>query len=163
MAIGRTSCPVLVVVRQVEALGQHRQVDLDRRHLPLASESVVDVDVDLGRVERAVLGLQHVADVGRGEGLARELLGLLPERRVADRLVGLRGEREPRLQPEPAVRLPNLAEQRLDLVRQLVRPHEQVGIVLDELAHAREAGQRPGALVPVEPAELGVAQRQVPV
>ena len=38
---------VLVDVGQVEPLGQHHQVDLDGRHLPLAPECVVDVDVDL--------------------------------------------------------------------------------------------------------------------
>ena len=87
---------VLVDVGQVEPLGQHHEVDLDRRHLPFAPEGVVDVDVDLGRVERAVLGLEVVADVGRREGLADQLLGPLPERRVADRLVRLGREREPR-------------------------------------------------------------------
>ena len=163
MAIGRCGWPCLVDVGQVEPLGQHRQVDLDRRHLPLAAERVVDVDVDLGRVERAVLGLELVADVGRGEGLLDEPLGPLPERRVADRLVGLRREREARLRPNQPVRLADLAEQRLDLVRQLVRPDVEVGVVLDELADAGQPGQRARALVAVQPAVLAEAQRQVAV
>ena len=124
---------------------------------------VVDVDVDLGRVERAVLGLEVVADVGRREGLADQLLGPLPQRRVADRLVGLRREREPRRQAEPAIRLADLAEQRLDLVHQLVRADVQVRVVLDELADAGQPAQRAGPLVAMEPAELTEAQRQVAV
>ena len=130
---------VLVDVGQVEALGQHRQVDLDRGHLPLTTERVVDVDVDLGRVERAVLGLQLVADIGRGERLPGQLLGALPERRIADRLVGLRRKAESRGQPEPAVRLLDLPKQCHDLVGQLIGSDVEVGIVLDELAHACQA------------------------
>ena len=42
-------------------------------------------------------------------------------------------------EPEPAVRLAHLAEQRLDLVGQLVRADVDVGVVLDELAHAGQA------------------------
>jgi hypothetical protein len=48
---------VLVDVCAVETLGQHDQVHLDRRRLPFAPERVLDLDVDLGRVERAVLRL----------------------------------------------------------------------------------------------------------
>ena len=154
---------VLVDVGQVEALGQHRQVGLDRRHLPLAPERVVDVDVDLGRVERAVLRLDVVGDAGALEGLADQLLGALPQRGVADRLVGLGREREARLEPDPAVRLADLAEQRLDLVGQLVGPDVDVRVVLDELADAGQARQRAGALVSMQPAVLAEAQRQVAV
>ena len=51
---------LLVGVGQVEPLGEHHEVDLDRRHLPFAAEGVIDVDVDLGGVERPVLGLELV-------------------------------------------------------------------------------------------------------
>ena len=79
------------------------------------------------------------------------------------RLVGLGGEREAGLEPEPPVRLANLAEKRPDLVGQLVRAHVDVGVVLDELADAGQAGQGPGALVAVEPAVLVQPERQVAV
>ena len=97
------------------------------------------------------------------ERLPDEPLGALPQRRVADRLVRLGREREARLEPEPAVRLADLAEQRLDLVRQLVRPDVDVRVVLDELADAGQAAQRARPLVAMEPAELAEAQRQVAV
>ena len=84
-------------------------------------ERVIDVDVDLGRVERAVLGLDDVRQRRPVERLLDERLGPLPQRRVAERLVRLRREREARRQAEPRVRLADLAEERLELVRQLVR------------------------------------------
>ena len=64
---------------------------------------------------------------------------------------------------EPRVRLADLAEERLDLVGQLVRTDVDVGVVLDELADAGQAGQRAGALVAMQPAVLAEAQRQVAV
>ena len=70
------------------------------------------------------------------------------------RLVRLRREREARRQADPRVGLADLAEHRLDLVGQLVRPDVDVGVVLDELADAGQPGQRAGPLVPVEPAVL---------
>ena len=65
--------------------------------------------------------------------------------------------------PNQPVRLAHLAEQRLDLVHQLVRADVQVRVVLDELADAGQAAQRAGPLVAMEPAELAEAQRQVAV
>ena len=43
------------------------------------------------------------------------------------------------VEPEPAVGLADLAEQRHDLVGELVGPHVDVGVVLDELADAGQA------------------------
>ena len=51
---------LLVDVVEVEPLREHDEVGLDRRHLPLTPEGVVDVDVDLRGVEGAVLGLDLV-------------------------------------------------------------------------------------------------------
>ena len=65
--------------------------------------------------------------------------------------------------PNQPVGLVDLAEHRPDLVHELVGPNVDVGVVLDELAHPRQAGERAGALVPVQPPELAVAERQVAV
>ena len=78
-------------------------------------------------------------------------------------LSGFVANAEARREAEPAVRLADLAEEGLDLVRQLVRPDVDVGVVLDELADARESRQRAGALVPVQAPELAVAERQVAI
>ena len=67
------------------------------------------------------------------------------------------------VEAEPAVGLADLLEHRLDLVGELVGADVDVGVVLDELAHAGQARQRPRSLVAVEAPELVVPQRQVAV
>ena len=59
-------------VGRVEAL-RHPAVELDRAHLPAAPDRVGHVEVDLGRVERAVAGIHGVVPAGRRErrGAAR--------------------------------------------------------------------------------------------
>ena len=51
-----------------------------------------------------------------------------------------------------------LPEQRHDLVGQLVGSDVQVGVVLDELTHARQSRQRAGPFVAMQPPELAEAQ-----
>src|SRR5450756_1725961 len=154
---------VLVDVRAVEPLGQHYEVDLDRRCLPFAAERVLDLDVDLGGVEGAVLRLEAVGLSERVEGGLDLGLGLFPQRRVTKCLVGLGSEGEPRLEAEPAVNLVHLAQKRLDLVLELVRAEVDMGVVRDEMPDAGQPRQRAGALVSMQPAELRIAQRQVAI
>ena len=92
---------VLIHVGEVEALGQHDEVHLDCGRLPLAPQGVLHLDVDLGRIEGPVAFLRAVSHARALESLAHELLGALPQRGVAQRLLGARAERELRLQPEP--------------------------------------------------------------
>jgi len=96
---GSLRLAVLVDVREIEPLGEHREVGLDGRHLPLASEGIVDVDVDLRRVEGPVLGLDGVVATGPVERLLEERFRPLPERRVADRLVRLRANAKRGVRP----------------------------------------------------------------
>ncbi len=82
---------------------------------------------------------------------------------VAERLVRARAERQRRRQPEPGVRLPDLAHQALDLRRDLVGADEDVGVVGHEVADAGQAREDARELVAVEHAVLGEPQRQVAV
>ena len=61
--------PVGVDVLELEALGQHREVDLDGGDLPGAPQHVLDVDVDLGPVEGAVARIQLVVEGVGGQRL----------------------------------------------------------------------------------------------
>ena len=92
---------VLVHIGEVETLGQHHQVHLDRGGLPLAPQGVLHLDVDLGRVEGSVAFFRAVAHARALQRLAHELLGAVPQRGVTQCLLGARAEREVRLQPEP--------------------------------------------------------------
>src|ERR1035437_3708044 len=154
---------VLVDVGAVEALWQHDQIYLDRRGLPFAPQRVLDLDVDLGRVEGAVLGLDAVGLAERVEGGLDLGFRLLPQLGVAEGFVRLGPKCELRLQAEPAVYLVNLAQEGLDLVLELIRAQVDVGVVLNEVADAGQAGQRAGALVSMQPAEFGEAQREIAV
>ena len=68
----------LVDVVQVEPLRQHHEVDLDRGRLPLATDRVLDLDVDLRCVEGAVFGLDPVFGARSIERLPNQALGPLP-------------------------------------------------------------------------------------
>src|SRR5688572_8566145 len=83
---------VLVDVMQIEALGQHQPVDLDRGRLPFAAEGVGHLYIDLGGIERTVTGLDAVVDARGLERLKHLGLRLTPGLLVAERLVRSRPE-----------------------------------------------------------------------
>ena len=71
--------PVGVDVVELEALRQHGEVDLDGGDLPVAPQRVLDVDVDLRSVERAVARLQLVGQRRSAlERVVQRLLGDVP-------------------------------------------------------------------------------------
>src|SRR5450759_1683889 len=156
-------------VRDVEAL-RHGEVDLDGAALPGAPHDVADVEVDLGAVEGAVAGVQHV-----GEGLAagarlgvehagEGALGPLPHLVAADALVGPGAELDLDIaEAEGRVDVVHEAYDAADLVFELLGGAVDVRVVLGEVAHAEEAVKHAAHLVPVNAAELGHAQRQVAV
>ncbi len=78
-------------------------------------------------------------------------------------LSGPRAEGELRLEPEPRVRLADLAHEPLDLGADLLGPHEDVGVVGDEVADPGQPRQHARQLVPVEHAVLGQAERQLAI
>src|SRR5450830_461910 len=165
--------PMLFVVgpgvRDVEAL-RHGEVDLDGAALPGAPHDVADVEVDLGAVEGAVAGVQHV-----GEGLAagarlgvehagEGALGPLPHLVAADALVGPGAELDLDIaEAEGRVAVVHEAYDAADLVFELLGGAVDVRVVLGEVTHAEEAVKHAAHLVPVNAAELGHAQRQVAV
>ena len=69
---------------------------------------------------------------------------MIPQGRIAERLVRASPEGQLRLQAEPAVRLADLTKEGLDLRTDLVGSHVDMPVIGDEMADARQAGQRPG-------------------
>jgi hypothetical protein len=57
---------------------RHRHVDLDRREQPGAAEHVLEVALDLGRVERALARLDSALEARALDGLDEQSLGALP-------------------------------------------------------------------------------------
>ena len=115
---------------------------LDRGDLPGAAERVVHADVDLGPVEAAAAGVDTVGEAVAAQRLDERGLGVVPLRLGPQPLLGPGGQLVGRLQVEGLVPLTHQLEQRGDLVLQLVGPAEDVGVVLGELAHPHQAGQR---------------------
>ena len=154
-AIGRA-------VLHLEALRQ-LVVDLDRGHLPLAAQRVVDEDVDLRRVEGPATRVDRVRDAGALGRLRQLPLGHVPELLRPQLLGWARGELEARLEAERLVLAAHQTQGELHLVDDLVLAADDVRVVLGQLPHSEDARQGSGRLVAEEPAVVGKAHRQVAV
>src|SRR6266513_4048457 len=154
---------LLVHERDVEALGQV-EVDLDRRTLPLAPDRVVDLDVDLRRIEDTAALVELVRDVACAERRPQRLFGLVPELVGPEPLLGTRREIDRWVRvAEDAQELEREIEDFPDLVLRLLPRAEDVRVVLCETADAEHPVKRAPTLVPIDGAELADAQRKVAV
>eukprot|EP01136_Pigoraptor_vietnamica_P037807 Opistho-1_new@106270 len=151
-------------VRQVEPIRQV-EVKLDRRALVRALEGVHDRNVDLGPVERAVLGilLPVRANLLREpvERLGQLRLRTLPHREVAEVVLRARRQREAELEAEDTVDGLEEIKGAIDFRLDLVLRTENVRVVLLEAPHAREARERTRQLVAMEDAKVGHAEGQL--
>ena len=143
-------------VFEFEALGE-LEVELNRRALDLAAEGILDEDVDFGAVECAVLGIEFVFDAVVGEGFGECRFGLIPEGDFAHVVVGTGGEAEFVGQIEEFVEAADEFDEAADFTFDLVGGDEEMGIVLHELADAREARECAGELVAVQNLAFGDA------
>ena len=90
--VGAPRRAILGHVGHVKELGLV-EIELDRRHLPLAAQGVLDLEVDLGAVEGAAPLVEVVGQLLDLQRLAQRLRGLRPARRLANRLfLRLRGQ-----------------------------------------------------------------------
>ena len=140
------------------------EVHLDGRALPGPVERVLDLDVDLGAVEDALAGVDHVRQAARLERLAQGLRRDLPLLVAAARLLRLRREVDVvAVEAEGAEDVRREVEHPQDLVLELVGAAEDVRVVLGEAPHAHEAVQDARALEAVDRPQLRPAIRQVAV
>ena len=148
-------------VLEVEALGEV-EVELDGRHLPGAAQRVLDLDGDLGPVERSTPGIGHEVESGLSrnlcEGVGRDLPGLV----VADGLLGI-----PRRQLQVEVvetviaeQIEHEGQQRAQFVAHLLTSAVDVCVVLSEPSGAGQSVDHTRLLVAVDSAELEEAQRE---
>ena len=151
-----------VVELDVEALGQI-EVHLHGRSLPLAAESVADLEVDLRPVEHSAAGIVGQCQAAARGGGRQSRDRVPPHLIAAERLLGPRGQ----------VRLIGVAEGGENLVHQLQhadqlvfelpRSTEDVRVVLGEAAHAQHAVQGAARFVAVNGSQFREAQRQIAV
>ena len=158
---------VFAGVLEFEA-GREREVELDRRQLPEATEHVDEFDVDLGTVEGGLAWDFAVRNALAPKGGFEGGDGRFPILARADVVGGLGGIPGGELDFE--VGEAEGGEDGLgeldagyDLVFDLAGGAEDVGVVLGEAADAEQAVHGSRALIPVHVAEFGVALRQVAV
>ncbi len=165
--VNHVGAPLLTLFVNVLQLKELRQVEvkLDCAELPFPTQGVLDLDVDLGAVECRFSLIDAIGDAGPVECLAQGLGRSLPELGRACRLGRVPGGEVGLEVPEAEGPQDIQAELQdaVDLIRHLVRPAEQVGVVLGEAADAHQAVQHPTALEAVYGPPLRKAQRQVAI
>ena len=149
-------------VRQSEPR-RHLGIELDRPHLPRATEHVGHVQVDLRAVEGAVALVHLVVDAAPVERAPERGFREIPLLVGSELLLGPGRELEPRLHPEQVVEVRGVVEAAEDLVLDLLRRAEHVRVVLGDVLDAEQAVQRSAALVAMERRRLRKAHGQLPI
>jgi hypothetical protein len=142
------------------------EVDLDGRDGPLATGRVRDLYVDLRAVERRLAPGNRVGDPGRVEGLPQQQLGPRPCGVVADvlaawaayrQLVGRDLQAQRRVGPAHQPQYPG------NLLADLGQGAEDVRVVEPYPAYPAQPAEYPRPFGAVHAAQLGDAQRELPV
>ena len=141
------------------------EVDLERGHLPAPPDRVLDVHVDLGRVERALALGDHVRQAGLVQRVLERRLGGAPTPRGSPTNFSGRVDSSASnsVSPKSRSRPSTKSSRRRQLVGQLLGRAEDVRVVLGEAADPGQAVHHTGLLVPVDRAELEQPQRQLAV
>ena len=153
---------VLGGILQVE-VQRHLEVQLDGAALPGASDAVLEVEVDLRAVERAVALVDGVVQTQLLQRALQAVGRGLPVLVGAHGVLRAGGQLDEVLEAELGVDLVDQVHDVGDLVGDLVGAHEDVRVVLGEAAHAEQAVQRAAQLVAVHQTQLAHAQRQLAV
>src|ERR1700733_14458691 len=151
-------------VLQLEAL-REVEVHLDGRHLPATAQRVARLHRDLGTVERRATGIGHQLQSGFRGHFGQRVGGFLPHRVGADGLLRVLGGQLQKevLQTVIGEQAEHEAQQRGQLVVQLVAGAEDVSIVHGEAAGPGQPVHHAGLLVSVDRAELEEPQRKFAV
>src|SRR5690554_1901202 len=144
----------------------HRQVEiqLQRTALPDPTEAIFQRKFDLRPIEGALARLQFVLKLQRIQGRSHREFGLVPLFIAPDSLLRARRQLDQHVRKaEVGVHFLQETNERDRLVLNLLLGTENVRIILYKVAHAHDAVQRTGRLVPVTGTEFGHAQRQVAI
>ena len=159
--------PLLAAVGgDVVELEPFRQVEiqLDRGALPHPADGVFDLEVDFRSVEGTAAFIDFVGPTLALQGFNQSLGGQVPDGVIADGLLGAGGEvdlviAEIEGGEDPFGEIEDLQ----DLVADLLRQAEHVGIVLGEAPHPHQTVHHAGPLVAIHRSKLRPADRQFPV
>src|ERR1019366_4484148 len=160
----RAGLPGGVDVLAAEAPGE-LEVQLDGPRLPGTPDGVLHQDVDLGPVERALAGVHGESARTRAalQDPEQRRLRPVPGFDVADEVLGPRAQSEGVVEAEDAVEVVGDLEDAVVLRFDLLFGHEDVGVVLLELADTQKSVQGPRSLEAMERVQLQVAQGELAV
>ncbi len=121
------------------------------------------MDVDFRTVKRTVTGIDFVVGAVGFQCRLQSVGGHLPLRVAADRFGGPGGELQMKSQAEGAVNAIHQLENAQDFRLDLVRRHENVGVVLMKGAHPEQSVEHAAELVAVDESDLRRANGQIAV
>jgi len=153
---------VLVLVLKVEANGL-LEVDLDSTTLVLSAKRIIDLDVDLGAVERAIT---VVVSPGLAEAVKSVFEGTLshvPLFLGAEFVIGSGRKLELVGEAEDTVDMLEEVQTVLDLGSDLLRSAENMSIILLESANANQTTKSARDLITVKDTEISVAEGKITV
>jgi hypothetical protein len=151
---------LVVVLPHVLELETFRRivVELNSAELPLPSDGVGDVEVDLGSVESAVPGFELIWLSCRFQCRAQSGLGGVPQLVGANSDLGTSREFHGRLESEGRVVVEDKPHEEVHFLGDLLLREKYVAVVLLELANAGETRQRARELVAMQDVERDVSQ-----
>ncbi len=147
----------------VQPFGQVR-VDLERAALPVAADGVGQHEFQLWPVKGAFAGEKLIGMPRRRDGIGQRGLGKVPACFRADAFFGPRRQFDPpRVEPKIGIDRRQEFDEPLRLALDLVRPREDVAVVLGEAAHPHDAVQGAAGFIPRAGPEFGHPQGQVAI
>ena len=156
--VGLDPVALVVLIGQLEPLGQV-EVELHGRALPSPAQSVGDVDVNLGSVERAAAFVDAEGQPTLSQRPAQGSGRMLPHIVVSDGFLRTGGYHDGILgESEGLKKLEGQVQHAADLVLDLVRAAEYVGVVLGEAPDPHQAVEHAAPFVAVHRSEFAVSQ-----
>mmetsp|Transcript_63237 Transcript_63237/g.135871 ORF Transcript_63237/g.135871 Transcript_63237/m.135871 type:complete len:237 (+) Transcript_63237:345-1055(+) len=147
----------LGLVTEVEAQGK-LEVKLDRPALVAPAQGILELDIDLGAIERPVALVHTPLAASFVQGLSQLGFGTVPQLLAPQCFLRSCAQGQRELEAEQVVDVEDEPERVRHLVANLVLPAEDVRVVLLEAAHTRKPREGATQLVPVQDTEGGEAK-----
>ena len=158
---GRTFLPVPIDIGAVKALRQVH-IHLDRTALPYTSQAVLDVEIQLRSIERAVARIDAECPCRPRRRHRPALFHTDPRpRSLPCKSSGRVDSSMSYVRPKTEYMRSMKRIRRFDLILHLVRTHEQMRIILCKGADAEQPVQRTARLMAMDLSQLSHTQRQI--
>ena len=150
-------------ILQIKLLRQI-EIELNGAHLPLAANRILDLQVDLGTIESTAAGIDLIRNRLGLQRLFQRFGGLLPASLLAHGFV--RAGREIRrhiIKSKCLQHVQRKGDRGLDLILNLFRRAENVGIILGKATHPQQSMQNAALLIAIYRTQLSPAQGELAI